>query len=627
MNRLLLSSSMVLVLLAGACSDERPIALPPSNVGMDRRLAADVDGGASAEDATGADALADDATVFDPRDGAIEDLLTTSRDGEVGPDLDAGESMDSGPAIDSGSPLDSGPPADSGARADAATMSGVDLSIAFGGVIPTRLSSGGNLGLVLDVTNAGTMIAPATDVLVDLRLATAPVSVATRLTVVATQSLGPGGRQSLGFTVVLPATLAPGSYVLRAVVDPDGVVPEADETNNAAEITAAAVGLEVTPTALTIGPTTIGCAAAAATLTLTNLGALAATVDGATIVGTGELGISGLQLPRTVAPGATSSFGITYRPTNGGADQASLELRFEQGVRGTLIVPLEASGALASMHTDRFTQTANTPRLDLLFMIDDSGSMSDKQTQLANQVPAFLTWAQNNNVDFRVAVVTSDMDDATLSGRFQGSPLILTPGTPDLAAAFAANIQRGVNGSGNEQGLAAIVAALTPPLSTTTNQGFLRADAALGVLVLSDEEDFSTIAVTDAIAALEAAKPMGTVRVNAIVTPAIGCMTGVSAGTRYLAVAQHFGGTVESICAASWQTSLTTWGMVGGLRARFALSRAPRAGSIAVQVNGAPAPGTSWVYDTITNAVVFTAGNAPASGAAIEITYIEACAP
>jgi hypothetical protein len=183
-------------------------------------------------------------------------------------------------------------------------------------------------------------------------------------------------------------------------------------------------------------------------------------------------------------------------------------------------------------------ELAVTPNrdLDLLFVVDDSPSMLDKQTNLVNNFPLFverLNRAPGGLPNLHLGVVTTDM--GTLSsgsatpgpgigqvgnggcsgtgkgGRLQVGTAPVTSGsvfisdvkqtdgtrlknyTGDLATAFAMMARPGAGGCGFEQPLAAMKAALGP---NPANVGFLRPNALLGVVFVTDEDDCSAKSTT-----------------------------------------------------------------------------------------------------------------------------------
>jgi hypothetical protein len=163
-------------------------------------------------------------------------------------------------------------------------------------------------------------------------------------------------------------------------------------------------------------------------------------------------------------------------------------------------------------------------KVDILFMIDDSGSMKDKQTNLKANFPNFidvLNTIQGGLPDIHLGVATSDAgtwaaDDMQSSppngtgcsargkqGNLQTDPSVTGPYISDTAdmmggrttnytgtldAAFTAIADVGTLGCGFEQHLEAIHEALN---NNAANGGFLRPDAYLAVIILSDEDDCS----------------------------------------------------------------------------------------------------------------------------------------
>lgn len=166
--------------------------------------------------------------------------------------------------------------------------------------------------------------------------------------------------------------------------------------------------------------------------------------------------------------------------------------------------------------------------LDLLFVIDDSPSMADKQEALAAAFPRMidvLSQLDGGLPNLHIGVVTSDMGTNAsetnpgpavgvvgqggcsgpgLGGALRtavtttdGSPFLVDvelPGaarernyTGELRDAFTANARVGALGCGFEQHLSAMGHALDNP----ANAGFLRAEANLAVVILADEDDCS----------------------------------------------------------------------------------------------------------------------------------------
>lgn len=167
--------------------------------------------------------------------------------------------------------------------------------------------------------------------------------------------------------------------------------------------------------------------------------------------------------------------------------------------------------------------------IDILFVIDDSPSMADKQANLAANFPNFinvLNTIEGGLPDVHIGVVSSDVgtkatQDAAPgpaigsigqggcsgtgdSGNLQitGAPvqgtfisdIKLSSGmrqtnyTGDLATVFGQMARVGAGGCGFEQHLESMRRALN---NNTANAGFLRPDAFLAVIFIADEDDCS----------------------------------------------------------------------------------------------------------------------------------------
>jgi hypothetical protein len=202
-----------------------------------------------------------------------------------------------------------------------------------------------------------------------------------------------------------------------------------------------------------------------------------------------------------------------------------------------------------------------------------------------------MTYIDQSLIDYHIGVVSTDMEDAGHSGRLRGSPKVITRVTPDPVAAFAANVQVGTTGGGNEMGLLAAHAALTEPLASTDNAGFLRDEASLALIFVSDEDDKSYGGIGFYIRFFGSLKEVGNennVIITAIVAPdpiPAGCEA-YYPGARYDELVTELGGTSASICDADFAATLQQLGLtVAGLSRKFTLSREPDPDSVVVRVD------------------------------------------
>jgi len=132
------------------------------------------------------------------------------------------------------------------------------------------------------------------------------------------------------------------------------------------------------------------------------------------------------------------------------------------------------------------------PPLDVLYVVDDTFSMAAEQALLIQEFPDVLDRLLAAGIDFHVGVVTTDMEDRQRSGilRSVGGARWVDDTTPDPGSVFRSLADVGTTGSSTEQGLDAAYTALEV-LADGANDGFLRDEASIHVVVVSDEPDFS----------------------------------------------------------------------------------------------------------------------------------------
>lgn len=135
------------------------------------------------------------------------------------------------------------------------------------------------------------------------------------------------------------------------------------------------------------------------------------------------------------------------------------------------------------------------PKVDILFVVDSSGSMDGHQKNLAANVGRFISAFFNRvTIDYHIGVLSTDMDfgfSSKCCGRLLGDPAFIDKSTPSPGTDLAARLIVGTNGSGVERSFDPVIAALSSPLDTTANVGFLRPDAHLAVIFITDAEDQS----------------------------------------------------------------------------------------------------------------------------------------
>ena len=378
--------------------------------------------------------------------------------------------------------------------------------------------------------------------------------------------------------------------------------------------------IAVDPVELDFGSVAKDCPADPLTLTVSNEGKADLTVDTITLSGNGSsaFNVQWDSVPFTLAYGESRNFQVDFTPNAWLDFDIEVEVTSNDPDENPLLVPTLGTGAEDGMFEESFEQDYYE-LVDVLWVVDNSGSMSDDLQRVADHFEDFITVFTDLGLDYHMAVVTTDMDNPGQSGRFVGD--VITSATADPIAAFVEQVDQGSGGSGTEQGLAAVKAALTEPLLSSTNAGFLREDAALGVIVISDEDDSSSSsAATFAswIAGLKATEEMSTF--SAVCEDLfISCI-------KYSEVADSTGGVIGDILATDYSEVMNQISMTSaGLTVSFDLSQVPSdLSNTTVTVGGSTVSNSQtngWTYDSTDNAIVFHGAAVPDAGQTGVISY------
>lgn len=151
---------------------------------------------------------------------------------------------------------------------------------------------------------------------------------------------------------------------------------------------------------------------------------------------------------------------------------------------------------------------AFNPKVDILFVIDDSGSMADAQANLSRNAYLFADAISKMAIlDYHIGVLTTDMDDCRMAcGRLQGSPSFLEKTTPNFVDILSRRMQVGTDGSASEEMFGPVVSALSVPLEVRENAGFYRQDAFLAVIFITDAKDQSRFSSAELLQFLKTKK-------------------------------------------------------------------------------------------------------------------------
>lgn len=204
-----------------------------------------------------------------------------------------------------------------------------------------------------------------------------------------------------------------------------------------------------------------------------------------------------------------------------------------QGCFGCKTSPIDNEELLLVRSCESAPPLIDPPKLDILFVIDNSNSMREEQEAVARELTGFIDELKKGGgvpADFNVGVITTAvylngrvgaqsflLNYPKQSGKLRPIPVALADGgtdyddpagerllsgtDPELINKFAKLVRQGTTGSGQETPFEAVRLALHPeagetplikvPIAQGGNGGFLRDGARLLVVVLTDEDDCS----------------------------------------------------------------------------------------------------------------------------------------
>lgn len=247
-------------------------------------------------------------------------------------------------------------------------------------------------------------------------------------------------------------------------------------------------------------------------------------------------------------------------------------------------------GHAGGVREEAFTQTGNK-NLDILVVVDNSGSMAEEQRNLGARLTPLLSAVEET--DWRIAVTTTDPSGPCVRAA-------VGKGDVNAETAFRKAVQAGTMGSGNERGVLTAVKALSA--SCQNFAGWMRDDSSLAVLILSDEDNCSDGTecrgeahakgdyLLDHLATMRV--PGKNARVYGILwhptEPRASCPTAQQPAPIYADLVARTGGSWGSICDNDYTGTLSaiSQDMAVNLKTKFTLQQAPNAGSVAVTVDG-----------------------------------------
>ena len=333
-----------------------------------------------------------------------------------------------------------------------------------------------------------------------------------------------------------------------------------------------------------------------------------------------DLGINDYEsingpLPWTIGPGTYAMVEVFHSPMDLEIDYGDIEVYSNDPYTPIATSEQTAIGSYDSVYEETFEQN-EINEVDILFVVDNSGSMRTNQTNLTNNIESFMNVFILSGIDYHIGFITTD------------SAISVGGVIDDTAIDPVGDVQGiidgiGTRGSAHEKGIHYAYEALQTGSDFGPGSAFWRNDAKLIVIFVSDEDDHSTTTPTTFytyITALKGGADYVTAHAVAGDYPG-GCSTngGAEEAHLYHTVVSYLHGTFLSICADDWGTPLETLANESILKTSFTLTKQAVEETIHIEVDGVIS--TEWTYDSTANAVSFNEGNIPVAGSDIYISY------
>ena len=300
--------------------------------------------------------------------------------------------------------------------------------------------------------------------------------------------------------------------------------------------------LEVTPDPLDIMDVYQTCTRQDEVL-LTSAGGVTLTIEELLYTGSGVDFDPWPELPLDLTAGQSLALPYRYAPQGDESHEGELWVA-STDPNSPRVVQVWATGVRTQGFLETFEYDGFENYVDILFYVDQSGSMDDDRAAISANFSVFVDTLNLFDSDFQVMVATDD------SGCHNGQ--IITQATPDPNDA----IQQAVDGSAGlwtESGLTVVTRALSDENLSGCNAGFLRGYSTLAIVLVSDEPEQSMESWDHYVDLLLDIDPE--VVINAVAGPVPdGCET-ATPGTGYQEAVTATGGVFISICS-DWGATL-----------------------------------------------------------------------
>ena len=378
-----------------------------------------------------------------------------------------------------------------------------------------------------------------------------------------------------------------------------------------------APSIQVTPAIFDYGTITIGCDNEER-VTIKNVGNMPLTVHEISQMVTLPVNIimelgSLPPAPWVLEPEHEIDFLISYIPTDVGSDSSEVIVYSDDPENPEVTTGQKGIGDVEHWFSQIWIQEEISV-LDVLWVVDNSGSMNIFQANLAANIGIFMNAFANTGADYRMAVITTDRSSFSM---------VIDSNTINAESILSSLMVTGIHGSGMEKGIEMAFRSLDHD-SAAPGGDFFRDYAKLAVVFVSDEADHS-FPWSTYLNFFDSIKPHGDFIPYGVIgdVPA-GCIMSsnrsADAGLGYWDLINHYGGSWYSICAPDWGAQLQDMAEEMTGRNSFVLDETdPIENTILVRVNGQVS--YDWTYNSSLNSVIFNQDHTPMEGQTITIEY------
>tara|TARA_B100000287_G_scaffold36989_1_gene34031 strand:- start:4377 stop:5420 length:1044 start_codon:yes stop_codon:yes gene_type:complete len=273
-------------------------------------------------------------------------------------------------------------------------------------------------------------------------------------------------------------------------------------------------------------------------------------------------------------------------------------------------IEVEVPANPGEIWVDSFIQPQSVDGVDILWVIDTSGSMNAYDEELLAGIQAMLLALPESG--WRLAMLSNDPGEASIESQF---PLV--PGDDILDAE---NMYHNMGRGHREEGFDAAYEYL---MNNTYAQTWLRYDAALLVVFVSDEEEQSDdhFPTVDGFISWYQGLRGGSTYLSSVVnldpSESLCNPSTYNAGYRYMQATNHFMGQIIDICSEDWSAGVVDAARRLEPHEHIQLTHEPIEESIRVFINGAL--NYDWTYSSSDNTIYFTI--IPGGNDLVEVGY------